>query len=307
MEKAKTHTILLGNGINYLSAYAVSWEDLLIELMGDDKFEMKYLPNLMTYERIRLNWEETIGNTNDLKRKIAERLKNQSANEYYKKILRLNFRNFLTTNYDYAILKSFLEMSFDNYVKNNGTEEIYSLRRYKELINSNKEVVSKVWNIHGELDSPKTIMLGMNHYCGSVGKIDQYLKGKYDFKHKEAHLPIKKIEEKIDSQTFDEYSWVELFFSSNIHIAGFGLDFSEIDIWWILTVRARLMKTSNPNNRIYYYTRPFYQVTKEVELESRKREMLQSLFVDIVEVPLSGRDYKDQWDGFLSIMASVNY
>jgi hypothetical protein len=299
-------TAFLGNGINYLSDFAISWDDLLIELMGLNKFEIKFLPNLMTYERLRLNWESTHGTADDLKLTIADKLKNRSTNEFYKRILKSNFTNYITTNYDYSIVKSHLQIDTKNSFVNNSNEELYSIRRNISLLDKDDKIVGTVWNIHGEIEYPKTIMLGMNHYCGSVGKIDLYLKGKYNFSHKKNHPPILTIEEKIKNQSFDEISWVELFFSSNVHIAGFGFDFGEIDLWWVLTKRARLMSTLNPGNKIYYYTKPFSQVTKEIELESRKRDMLKSLYVEVIEIELANNDYKKQWNEFIDKMNSCS-
>ncbi|MCL1637914.1 MAG: hypothetical protein DI539_18755 [Flavobacterium psychrophilum] len=296
-------TFFFGNGLNYLSKCALGWEELLIELMREEKFEMKFLPNLLTYERIRLNWNSDNG---ELKNIIAQRLRNQPSNEFYKNILQINFDNYVTTNYDYALLNSHLELDLENSVNNNSTEQLYSIRRNTSLLNNRMETIGKIWNIHGELDFPRSIMLGMNHYCGSVGKIDRYLKGTYDFNHKESHSPILTIEEKLKTKKFDNYSWVELFFSSNVHIAGFGLDFSEIDLWWILTRRARLKSLSKVENKIYYYTKPLNQVTREIELEKRKRETLKALDVDIIEIGILNKDYKSQWEEFIKIMNSSN-
>ena len=36
-----------------------------------------------------------------------------------------------------------------------------------------------IWPIHGTIQHPKSIMLGLDHYCGSIGKINDYIKGKY--------------------------------------------------------------------------------------------------------------------------------
>lgn len=293
-------TFFFGNGLNYLSDSAISWESLLLEYMGDDKFDMTFLPNLMTYERIRLNWNIKNGH---LKNEIAERFKKQQSNEYYIKILNSNFTNYITTNYDYTWLEAFEKINKTNTKNNKSTEQLYSIRRHKLLKDSINNVEKKVWSIHGEVDHPKSIMLGMNHYCGSVGKINQYLKGEYDFTSKQNHLPILPIEEKLATNKFDSYSWIELFFSSNLYIAGFGLDFSEIDLWWILTVRARLKAESKVNNKIYYYTKPIDQVTKEIELEKRKRETLKSLYVEIIEIRILS-DYKGQWDEIISHMKS---
>ena len=43
-------TIFLGNGINHLGGEVIPWDQLLLELMGENKFSMDSLPNLMTRE-----------------------------------------------------------------------------------------------------------------------------------------------------------------------------------------------------------------------------------------------------------------
>jgi len=301
-------TIFLGNGINHLGGEVIPWDQLLLELMGENKFSMDSLPNLMTYEKLRLNWEGSNGTTETLKQTISQKMKGHPGNEFCQKILESGFNNYITTNYDYALESSFLKMNDNNRIENKDkkdkiTERLYSIRRNISLINNEKEV-GKVWHIHGEIEHFESIMLGMNHYCGSVSKIDAYLKGKYNFKHKKAdHCEILTIEEKIKKQSFDGLSWVELFFNSEMHIAGFGFDFNEIDLWYILTKRARIKQLLNPENKIFYYTKPLTQVSEKNQiLETRKREMLQSLFVEIIEVEIHNKDYKHQWNVFIDIM-----
>lgn len=295
-----TNTIFYGNGINYLSKGSIGWDDLLKELMRGNEFETQYVPNIIAYERIRLDWEEH----ENLKEKIVDKLKLQTTNKYFQKLLNLNATDFISTNYDYAILDAHKLNDANNSEIYRSTEELYSLRRRRELLNSKKEKIFNVWNIHGELDMPKSIMLGMNHYCGSIGKINQYLKGKYKFDHKEKHDPIITIEAKLKSGKFDGYSWVELFFSGNVHMAGFGLDFSEIDLWWVLTKRARLIKEGILNNRIFFYVKPLDQVTKEKEIEIRRRDTLTSLNVEIIEMELIDRNYGQQWDNIIAEIES---
>jgi hypothetical protein len=298
-------TFFYGNGLNYLSENPVGWEDLLEKVMGDEKFDTNSLPNLMTYERIRLNWNKDNSKSKNgishLKVEIAKILNSQKSNEFYEKLLKLPVENYLTTNYDYAINKAFHKNSLKNLSKNNSTEELYSIRRNTSLINENGEA-GKVWNIHGELDHPKSIMLGINHYCGSVGKIDGYIKGTYNFTIKGEKPKVKPIEEKLEKNEFDGYSWLELFFSSNVHIAGFGLDFSEIDLWWILNKRARLQELSLIKNKITYYTKPINQVDKNIDIEKRKRELLKSFGVNVVTIPIIGKNYDNQWNEIFELV-----
>jgi hypothetical protein len=282
-------TIFYGNGLNYLSENAIGWNDLLDRLMREKKFEMNFLPNIMAYERIRLNWNGTSEKLPHLKSEISELLKNQPTNNFYEEILDIDCYNYLTTNYDYAVNK--VEPNFS--IKNNSTEELYSIRRNTTL-DLGEIPIAKIWNIHGEIDHPKSIMLGLNHYCGSIGKIDGYLKGTYDFRYKGQKAKIKPIEEKLELNEFDGHSWIELFFNSNIHIAGFGLDFSEIDLWWILNKRARLKENSLIRNKIIYYTKPIDEVTREIEVEKRRREMLEIFDVEIKTITIA-KSYDNQW------------
>lgn len=118
----------------------------------------------------------------------------------------------------------------------------------------------------------KSLNLGLDQYCGYVAKLSAYVKGKYphptskqencksmEDKCREAGMQMKtnndnKGDEKIITEKnsespennlkspWDEVSWVELFFNSELFISGFGMDFSEIDIWWIINRRARMME-----------------------------------------------------------------
>ncbi|MCD0490593.1 SIR2 family protein [Pedobacter sp. MC2016-14] len=290
-------TILYGNGLNYLSKDATGWTELLDILMRDDKFDMSFLPNIMTYERIRLNWNKST-DTIHLKSKISDLLKNQPTNEFYGKILNLGVKNFLSTNYDYAINKAWADLT----EVNNSSEDLYSIRRNTSLLKDGKEI-AKIWNIHGEIRQPKSIMLGLNHYCGSIGKINGYLKGTYDFRDKGQKQDILSIDDKLKSNTFDKYSWIELFFNTNVHIAGFGLDFSEIDLWWILNKRARLKEDNLVKNKVFYYTKPIEEVTKEVDVEMRRREMLEAFDVTIYTISTK-EGYEHQWNNIIEHIKS---
>lgn len=293
------NTFFFGNGLNYLSDNPISWDDLLRKLMGDEVFEMNSLPYLLTYERIRLNWNRSktkkISGVSHLKAEISNLLQSQKFNKYYLSLLELPFENFITTNYDYCLQSAFQSKFGIDSVEHSSTEDLYSIRRHYVLRNSMNGNV-KIWNIHGELNQPKSIMLGINHYCGSIGKIDGYLKGTYHFMLNGKTPEVTSIEQKLKLNRFDQYSWLELFFNSNVHMAGFGLDFSEIDIWWVLNKRARLIEDSIVTNKIYYYTKPMSEVRNNHEVEGRKRELLKSFNVELVEISQSKGGYETFWD-----------
>ena len=164
-----------------------------------------------------------------IKSEISEKLKSQRGNTVYSKLTNLSeTTNFLTTNYDDAFREGL------DFPAKEKSEKIYSLRRKYEA--NDKKCV--LWKIHGDMNAPKSIMLGLDHYCGSIAKIKSYIYGDYLFNTQKV-MPIR---DKLHNQNqFDSISWVELFFSHDIHIIGFSLDFSEIDIWWLLNKRARML------------------------------------------------------------------
>jgi hypothetical protein len=245
-----------------------------------NKFEDLELPNTMIYERILMErpklLEGIFSVEGNIKSEIAEQMRNISTNKYYDLVYKLGFKNYLTTNYDYSLNNKLQEMGLSS--KNNSTEDIYSIRRNTSIHDKNKKEISKIWNIHGEVDRPSSIMLGLDHYCGSIGKLDAYLKGTYEFQENKISIRVKSITEKIKERDFDRYSWVEFFFNTDIHILGLSLEYSETDLWWILNKRARIMndkKTSvHISNKIFYYS---------TSIEPEKEGLLNSFNVNVIK------------------------
>jgi len=281
------HSLLFGNGLNRVTKNSVSWDRLLDELKNP-KFESKELPNTMIYERIYLernyNQEIKINEEEKIKEQISIQMHRQEPNIIYDEIIKLNFDNYITTNYDTAFEKAVKKDSI-----NRSTEELYSIRRYKQFENY------KLWNIHGEIAHPKSIMLGLDHYCGSISKIDTYIKGKYTYTKNKEKQNIKSIKEKLQLNLFDNVSWIELFFNTHIHIMGLGLDYSETDLWWMLNKRRRLMHDTEIKNRIYFYTH---------EIEDEKKGLLESFGVEVVETKLENNDYIKMYRKIIAIITT---
>jgi len=267
------HTLLFGNGLNLLGNNPVSWDLLLQKLEVGSNTVSKETPNTMKYEKIFLdrsssNLRESMSEELPIKNQIAKLMKDQRGNKYYSEIIEMGFENYLTTNYDDAFCESYEGTS-----TNASTEGIYSLRRYLSL-NSPNYKATKLWHIHGEIEHPKSIMLGLDHYCGSIAKIDAYLKGKYEYRVETKRHKTKPIVEKLVDNDFDRVSWVELFFNTDIHILGLSLDYSETDLWWVLNKRARLMLDNKVDNKIFYY---------DSNIPEDKKALLISMKVIVVE------------------------
>lgn len=246
-------SLLFGNGFNRVfdvGDNSVSWEGLLSEIKGLNKFESESLPNTLTYERIVIEGGEkniTLSEEHT-KNLIADKFSMQGTNNLYAQIIDLGLSNYLTTNYDLAF-----ELAVQSPpVLENNSEELYSIRRKKEY--SIGDCTASIWHIHGDINNPKSIMLGLDHYCGSIGKIDAYIKGTYTYSIAGEGKRVNGISKKIESDSFDGVSWVELFFKEDIHVVGLSLDYSETDLWWILARRARMQKNGiSIQNNIFFH------------------------------------------------------
>lgn len=76
-------------------------------------------------------------------------------------------------------------------------------------------------------------MIGYEHYISSIHNIQ--------INQKENQKENKKI------------SWIDIFLNDNIYILGLGLDFGEIDLWWLLSYRNRLILDNKiQKNKVIY-------------------------------------------------------
>jgi len=273
------NSVLFGNGINRVGESPIVWTELLDSIKIPNLFDNGKLPNTFIYERALLQ-KEPFQDLKELEKKvkndISKLFDDKAINDLYKKLFQLNISNYMTTNYDNIFLNTIIKNGkFTSYSSNK--ESAYSLRRKTLIYDNNENERCKIWNIHGSINRPSTIMLGIDHYCKSVSKIYDYVNGKYEFNriNKTSH---RKLTDKIMKNDFDGYSWVELFFNSNIHIIGYSLDYSEIDVWWILNKRARLLRDyrykKNLENKVYFY---------DSCITSEKEGLLKSLNVEVIK------------------------
>ncbi len=290
----KTQSILFGNGFNRVTPGNPSWDNLLDEI-AKSKIE-KDIPNTLRYEAIISkqpycespsflspsgkktssdangrslhNSRETLEHT--LKMDIAQRVSVFDTNNAYELLSQLPVDNYLTTNYDNTLLKATNDNTLDQRYR---PEKIYSIRR--RYILKTTHGVQTYWPIHGNIDSPASIMLGYDHYCGALSKIESYVKGEYEMPNVgRLSSMINRLNNGIDKV----YSWIDLFFISDIHIIGMSLAYEELDLWWILNRRRRIKRKEDGlvNNRIIYY--PIDVVSND------KRQLLDGFDVEICDL-----------------------
>lgn len=280
-------TLFLGNGFSRAVCKNMQpWGDLL----GSEGSHIKNYTVL--YEIELLKNFKTKNDERKVKRKLMRRI--SSSIDYKKEYIkdidlfgknleRLNITNIITTNYD-GIIEDILERckyKQENNEESYQEEELYSVRRKKQYhcCISNHKIT--LWKIHGDgigNKAVKTLTLGLDHYCGYIARLSAYIKGKY-----KSHIgkPIcnigiekKWLSNSLNAKLWDSLSWAELFFKTDLYISGFGMDFSEIDIWWLINRRARLISRHirngdfHLNNICYIYSNCY---------DSKKTDILEAL------------------------------
>lgn len=248
--------LFIGNGINKLES-TLSWEDLISKLadfIGKTGVFSLQKPFPILYEEIMLRGlKYSKINESELKSKVAELALDLPTNDIHSRIFDLSISDVITTNYDYCIEESHFKVTSKNYgvyiLKRKETD--YRLHTY--IHNNNK----RFWHIHGEALYPRTIVLGHDMYSRVLNKYIEYT-------------------DKHDILGGNVNSWIDLFFTSNIHMLGLACDYTEIDIWWLLNCRARKMLSGeNINNKIIYHSFIDPKATEEKKADfSKKKELL---------------------------------
>jgi len=226
----------VGNGANLVSDNGASWSALLNKLAGTPK--TVHEKEVRDAKPFTLWFEEIASKTKkkNLKKSVAMALKNGlEPNSIHTEIMALGFENVLTTNYDYN-----LESSTKDIWKSNiaAPETYFSLFRRRSFGDKH------VWHIHGELSNVGSIMLGHQQYSGYTNKIGNFLSDGVatESKARNKRPYLSKYSGKKSRTKGDVENWVDVFLESEVHMIGFGLDYTENHLWHLIMEKRRLRK-----------------------------------------------------------------
>lgn len=255
------NTLFVGNGFSKsLFNDVPSWNGLFEGAHSSIK------NNTFLYELHRLQQpelEEAVIKENLIEKLMRpyseENLNNQvrDLDDFGLYLKRYTINNIITTNYDTGVEFVLSRCGYVEQKKSGvSAERVYSIRTYKVFYDEEADHTIKLWKIHGDISRIPSITLGFDQYCGSLAKLTQYIKGQYESTNKKVQCK-KHMKDKCNDNDFDGISWAELFFNSNVYIVGFGMDFSEIDIWWLINKRVRYKREGiRINNTITYLYNP---------------------------------------------------
>ena len=281
--------LLLGNGLNRTYG-GNSWGKLLSVICEDEDLKEKTLYCPYPLQAILVTRDHVKTAIKNHKDEFYGQV-NLSLSFQLHRLLEAGFDDILTTNYSYELESSAVgKNSTSDYILKKYSKNIIEGKNVesKYLISSCqmikfKDVNNRIWHIHGEARKPNSMILGHYYYASLLHKMMEFLtnrKNDYQIKQK-------------DNKPQSIKSWLDSFILGDVYILGFGMDFCEIDLWWLINRKKR---ENAKVGKIYFYT----PIEKEFD---EKLELLKLMGVEIIsfncEIDISNSDLKDiQYDVF---------
>ena len=265
-------TILYGNGVILLKRNK-QWRHLLLDIAGCVNLpEIK--DNTLLYEyivlpqpqytpcdlvdcngtRIMVSGKQVRVNvlTEKVVKKELEKKLVGGDSWFFDELANLKANHYLTTNYEFQLNNKFKITRRIEFDFNDDREDL--LFGHEIGVRDGEEVT--IWNIHGSIRNPESILLGMYEYSKYVVAIN-------NLQNKEKR----------------EFNWVDLFMTTNVHIFGFGFGYEERDLWYVLTYRMRRIREGECfNNKIFYYA------IKDRFYDQAKNMLLKAAGVEVVDI-----------------------
>ena len=273
--------LLLGNGIN--RAYGGgSWDDMLKTITERNNLP-KNLNSPMPLRAILASGDQlsTKLRSKEFKKAWREKSIDDEYQSCLTQVLNLPVSEILTTNYSYELemaasggtninekqLRSMLMCSS----RTRRCENKYRFYTYNHLPNE-----MRIWHIHGEARVANTMILGHYYYANNLAKMRALLQGS-----------SKRYAARSKTKTSKFDCWLDSFILGDVYVLGFGFDWSELDLWWLLNRK----KLENANHGKVYFYEPSTVGFNE------KQELLKKMDVEIIDcgfVESYGRpcDYK---------------
>lgn len=270
---ANKQVLLVGNGLN--RAYGgVSWGELIGAIKERDDLPEKMSSPMPMQAIIATNNGIRTAMKNHKKEFWGE-IRTAEQMDVLRRILFMDFDDILTTNYSYELE----EASFG--------KETLSESQIKKLAHTTQQKVEpkylmhsynecngrRIWHIHGESRKPDSMILGHYWYAGQICRMKEVVdKRGFSYRYCQEH-----------AQEINYSSWIDSFILGNVFVLGFGFDFSEIDLWYLLN---RKLREKAEKGTVYFY-----------DMESKglweRNELLKLMGV----VPVSfGMQYPDRDD-----------
>lgn len=161
-------------------------------------------------------------------------------------LIKDRFDYILTTNYSYEIEAAIMDREDLSQSQISNIMHFHEVdhAQTKFLVNTYNEASGvPIWHIHGEARKPDSMIIG-NYYYGKLlrrcverldGSIQDEDESNRSTKRSRTNTFIASTKQ---NKPIKIGSWIDAFVLGDVYMLGFGLDFSEIDIWWLLEYKA---------------------------------------------------------------------
>jgi len=226
----------------------MSWENIIRQIIfnyGNLVEYEKIIEFPMTMQIVAATRDSVDKALKSISKSFSSEIIGNDKKEFCKKILSVPLSDIITTNYSYELEQAAGITPCKNayyrardYSKKPLTksEDLTRLYTYSDLTSYKK----KVWHIHGDASSPKSVTMG--HYW--YGKLLKNIESRAaDF------IRVYRIGESKNTDV-PCMSWVDAFLAKDVYMVGFGFDISELDLWWLACCKKRNFSAT----KIYFYT-----------------------------------------------------
>lgn len=235
-------SILIGNGINrsFNSNY-ISFEKLLeklnrVDVKGMDKANIPF-----TLQVVLGTGNEVHECIKDLADILWGMIPDEKTQKLYKSLLELPVRDIFTLNYGFELEEAACGI-IGKKISSSGVSRITDYQRGYGLSRSESNMFiythqavrmdgreKRIWHLHGHAKNPSSMLIGHYYYGNMLSKIQTYLQ--------KAGNRYKWAEDYNSPNSFG--SWIDSFILDNVYVLGFGCDFAEMDMWWLLERKNR--------------------------------------------------------------------
>ena len=236
--------LLLGNGLNLsYTSYSISWENLIRD--GGDSlvpFNLRIPFSLEVVLRTSGHVREKMENQKEM---LFGRVDTEILADTITKMFNIGFDEVLTTNYSYELESAVLKTQQVtekqlNDIRNSTTgtaDKKFLLHTYNE-VSSDLVPYSRIWHIHGEAANPDSMVISHEDYGSLLNRFVNFIRWREKDNRFSCYWDI------------PMESWIDAFMLGDVYILGQGLDFAEMDLWWLIERKHNLPQN---HGSIYFY------------------------------------------------------
>lgn len=296
----KERVLFAGNGFNSMDRNYVTWTELIRLLFKKfgvyDTYIRLFVDKVSPYMQYELLAQAILEKNGKFDEEDDEKIRLEIANLTSKSLECNNVHNLAVKTFDQIVTLNY-DSCFESAALVGGKK--YPISTSKKIFQLKVDLTKEklidgcktkfVWHPHGavsEKGQVGSLCMWFQTYIQNVSDIKQTL---YPSRtnSKESKMIYKMVDEICENGFYSGKinSWFQLFFTSDVDIIGTELSYSELDVWWVLTCRSRLIregKLKKGFNRIRYFLLKPYAGEKMSEEKVSKIALLKSMDIEIV-------------------------